>query len=96
MDSLLSREVVQYLKDISKHTDAKPGYYLTVNGKTSVIKTDFNPPIHFPRKCQYEIACCGVETYYSFPNINNDNNKKLVLMVERNGYSLIFQLVVMR
>ena len=46
-----------------------------MSGNASLIQTNFNPPLIFPSECHYEIACCGVETYYSFPNINENNNK---------------------
>ena len=75
MESLSSREVVGYLKDISNHYKPKPSYYITVSGKDSKIQTTFNPPLSFPNDCHYEIACCGVETYYTFPNIDAKNNK---------------------
>jgi len=97
MDTSSSREVVQYLKEISNHTEPKPSYYLTVSGKTSTITTDFIPPLIFPTQCQYEIACCGVETYYSFPNIKDDDNKVKVkigkewkvLAIEKGCYEII-------
>ena len=83
MDTSSSSEVVQYLKEISNHTESKPSYYLTVSGKSSTIKTDFIPPLIFPKQCQYEIACCGVETYFSFPNIDDDDNKIKVKIGEK-------------
>jgi len=66
---------VYYLKSIANHVEPKPSYYMTVSGKSSLIHTNFNPPLVFPSGCHYEIACCGVETYYSFPNIDDDDNK---------------------
>ena len=83
MDTSSSSEVIQYLKEISNHTESKPSYYLTVSGKSSTIKTDFIPPLIFPKQCQYEIACCGVETYFSFPNIDDDDNKIKVKIGEK-------------
>ena len=68
-------EVVGYLKSIAYHTEPKPSYYVTVSGQTSSIQTIFNPPLFFSQGCRYEIACCGLETYYSFPNIDEKNNK---------------------
>ena len=65
-------EVVGYLKDIAKHVEPKDSYYISAVGKSSCIHTDFNPPLHFPSA---EIALCGLETYYSFPNIDEQNNK---------------------
>ena len=68
-------EVVGYLKSIAQHTESKPSYYVTVSEKKSRIQTSFSPPLIFPQECQYEMALCGLETYYSFPNIDKENNK---------------------
>lgn len=88
---MLSREeaVVHYLKSIANHIEPKPSYYITVSGKSSNIQTTFTPPLIFPSSCHYEIACCGVETYYSFPNINEDNNKVRVKIGSETDWKLI-------
>jgi len=75
MDTLWKEQVVKYLREISHHTEPKPSIYVQASGTSSVIKTDYTPALEFPPGCQYEIACCGVETYYSFPNITKENNK---------------------
>ena len=83
MESSSSKEeAVGYLKRIANHTEPKPSYYVTVSGKKSRIQTTFNPPLIFPTECQYEMALCGLETYYSFPNIDKDNNKVQVSIDE--------------
>ena len=69
-----SSSVEQLLKDIVHHLTPKPSYYFQVSGKTSTITTTFSPPITFEPGCSYEMACVGVETYYSFPNIAESNN----------------------
>ena len=66
--------VERYLKDISEHTGFKASWYITCSGKESHIRTTFSPPINVPPGCHYEMACCSVETYYSFPNIDETNN----------------------
>ena len=75
MESSKGTEVVNYLKKIAQHTEPKPSYYVTVTGKDSRLQTSFNPPLIFPSECGYEIALVGLETYYSFPNIDKKNNK---------------------
>ena len=73
MESSSKGEVVGYLKDIAKHVGPKPdSCYIAVNGNSSCIHTDFNPPLHFSSA---EMALCELETYYSFPNIDEQNNK---------------------
>ena len=67
-----------YLKDIAEHTEPKASWYISCSGKDSHIRTTFSPPINVPPGCHYEMACCSVETYYSFPNIfETDNAIKL-------------------
>ena len=43
------------------------------NSKTR-FKTWFKPPIQLDEKRDYEIAFIDLETYYSFPNIDNSNS----------------------
>jgi len=67
---------VNLLETIVKHTESKPSWYIAVSGKNSSLSTVFTPPLEFPSDdCNYEIACCSVETYYSFPNIDERNNR---------------------
>ena len=69
-----SLKQVELLETIAKHTETKPNWYIAVSGKSSSISTIFSPPLEFPPDCDYEMACCSVETYYSFPNIDATNN----------------------
>ena len=74
MESSSGNQVERYLKDISEHTGFKASWYITCSGKDSHIRTTFSPAINVPPGCHYEMACCSVETYYSFPNIDEKNN----------------------
>ena len=47
---------------------------ICVSGNTSRIQTTFVPPLELPPSTPYEMALTGLETYYSFPNINATNN----------------------
>ena len=71
MESLHEMEL---LSTIVKRTEPKSGWYVTVTGKHSDILTTFSPPLSFSSGCDYELACCSVETFYSFPNIEKHNN----------------------
>ena len=76
MDWMSKEEaVVHYLNDIANHIEPKPSYYITVSGRSSSLQTTFTPPLIFKPNCNYQIACCGLETYYSFPNIDEEDNK---------------------
>lgn len=73
---------LELLKKLVKSTEPKPSWYITVSGKSSEIITTFSPPLSFPSGCSYQIACCGVETYYSFPNIDDTNNSMKISVDE--------------
>ena len=59
--------------------------YIIQNGKNSRIETTFVPSLELDGK--YEIALQSIETYYSFPNIDEKNNKIIVSL--DNGTSWI-------
>ena len=63
-----------YLKAIANHTEPRPSYFITVSNEGSTIATSFSPPLTFLPGCNYEMALCSLETYYSFPNIDKTNN----------------------
>lgn len=69
-----SSSELELLKTMVQRTEPKPSWYVTVSGNSSEINTTFSPPLSFPTGCNYEMACCGLETYYSFPNIDKENN----------------------
>ena len=48
---------------------------MIASGIDSRIVTTFEQPIKLDPKRQYELALLNLETYYSFPNINETNNK---------------------
>ena len=75
MESLREMEL---LKTIVKQSESKPGYYVTITGRKSEIVTSFSPPLSFPSDRNFEMACCSVETFYSFPNIDSQNNSMKV------------------
>ena len=65
---------MELLETLVKQNEPKPSWYVTISGKDAEIVTNFSPPLTFPNNCNYEIACCSVETFYSFPNIDQKNN----------------------
>lgn len=64
----------QLLEKIVRNTDPKKSFYILVSGKSTRIRTKFNPLIQLDRAKQYEMALVNLETYYSFPNIDATNN----------------------
>lgn len=60
------------LLEISKPGDVE---YITVSGTGSRLVTRFCPPLALDfASSGYEMALCRLETFYSFPNIDNTNN----------------------
>ena len=65
---------VDLLKQIVKNTEHKTSFQIIVSDSESRFKTRFNPTLQLDRDKEYEIALVNLETYYSFPNIENTNN----------------------
>ena len=55
-------------------SEPKESYNLIVTGNSSTIETRYDPPIYLQKGRSYELALINLETYYSFPNIDGDNN----------------------
>ena len=70
----MDEETKGYLKQIAKNTSYKTSFQVIVTGDKSNFNTLFNPKIELDREKVYEIALVNLETYYSFPNIDNSNN----------------------
>ena len=49
-------------------------FQIIVSGNESSFNTILNPMLHLDRDKEYEIALVNLETYYSFPNIDETNN----------------------
>ena len=65
---------VDLLKQIVKNTEHKTSFQIIVSDSESRFKTRFNPTLELDRDKEYEIALVNLETYYSFPNIDDTNN----------------------
>ena len=63
-----------HLKKLVEHAEVNFSRMNILNGRTSKIKRDFMVPVTFPSpNCSYEMALTKLETYYSFPNIDETN-----------------------
>ena len=58
---------------------AKKSFQVIVSGNQSSFNTLFNPKIELDRNKVYEIALVNLETYYSFPNIDDSNKSTLTI-----------------
>ena len=65
---------VDLLKQIVKNTEHKTSFQIIVSGNESSFNTRLNPTLQLDREKEYEIALVKLETYYSFPNIDETNN----------------------
>ena len=65
---------IELLERIAKNTDHKTSFQVIISGNQSSFNTLFNLKIELDRNKVYEIALVNLETYYSFPNIDDTNN----------------------
>ena len=65
---------IELLEKIVKNTEHKTSFQIIVSGNESSFNTRFNPKLELDRDTVYEIALVNLETYYSFPNIDETNN----------------------
>ena len=70
----MDEESKEYLKQIAENTSHKTSFQVILSGNQSGFNTLFNPKIELDMKKVYEIALVNLETYYSFPNIDDSNN----------------------
>ena len=65
---------VDLLKQIVKNTEHNTSFQIIVSNNKSSFKTRLNQTLQLDREKEYEIALVNLETYYSFPNIDETNN----------------------
>jgi len=65
---------LELLQKIAHNTEPKESFQIVVNSNKTKFTTQFNPHIQFKKNKSYEIALVNLETYYSFPNIDETNN----------------------
>ena len=65
---------VELLEQIVKNTTHKTSFQIIVSNDKSNFNTRFNPKLELDKDKVYEIALVNLETYYSFPNIDETNN----------------------
>jgi len=59
---------------IERNTSLKTSTHIVVSKNSTKIKTTFHPQIELDRTRKYEMALVSWETYYSFPNLSDENN----------------------
>ena len=64
----------QLLKQTVNNTEPERSFSIVVSENKTRFKTWYDPSIQLDNKKDYEIVLINLETYYSFPNIDNSNN----------------------
>ena len=62
------------LDRIADNTRPKQSFNLVVSNNTNPVITTFTSPLMLNPKYNYEIALLSLDTYYTFPDIIEDNN----------------------
>lgn len=62
------------LKEIANNTRPRESMSIILRGNKSKIFTQHSPPIQLDKTRGWEMALIDLETYYSFPNIDDGNN----------------------
>ena len=70
----------EYLQKIAENTSIRPSFQVVLTGVGSKLETKFTPPMTARAGCSYEVALVSLETYYSFGNIDESNNKFKVFL----------------
>ena len=74
MEVDLLKKILKNLEQIVKNTEHKTSFPIIVSDSKPRFKTRFNPTLQLDRDKEYETALVNLETYYSFPNIDETNN----------------------
>jgi len=65
----------ELLEKIALHTEPKESFQIVVSDNKTRFATQFNPHIQLKKNKGYETALANLETYYSFPNITEENGR---------------------
>jgi len=65
----------ELLEKITLNTEPKESFQNVVSDNKTRLTTQFNPHIQLKKNKGYEIALVNLETYYSFPNITEENSR---------------------
>src|SRR6218665_2382295 len=69
------REIAKNTERTARNTRAKrSSHYILVSEKNARIRTRFSPSLELKGNKKYEMVLVGLETYYSFSNIDATNN----------------------
>ena len=64
----------ELLEQIAHNTEPKESFQVEVSDNKMKFTTRFHPHVQLKMDKKYEIALVNLETYYSFPNVDDTNN----------------------
>ena len=70
----------EYLQKIVENTSIRPSFQVVLTGVGSKLEAKFTPPLTARAGCSHELALVSLETFYSFGNIDESNNKFKVFL----------------
>ena len=79
----------ELLERIAHNTEPKESFQIVVSDNKMKFTTRFNPHIQLKTDKKYEIALVNLETYYSFPNVD-DTITTLVIHQMGEEFGIIF------
>ena len=70
------------MKEVLVRTKPKDSFTLVVSNDSANIQTTFSPPLYLQANGDNELAMVNLETYYSFANIQEDENNSFKWSVD--------------
>ena len=67
-------KILKYTEQIVKNTSHKMSFQIIVSDRKSSFNTRLNPMLQLDSDKKYEVALVNLETFYSFPNMDETNN----------------------
>jgi len=80
----------ELLEKIALSTEPKESFEIVVSDNKTRFTAQFNPHIQLKKNKGYEIALVNLETYYSFPNITEENSRFMYSSDEGQMWFVIF------
>ena len=76
--------VMESLNKLIEFVEPGPQNLIVMTGKGSKLRTVFNPPLEYNMSsiC-YEMCLIRLETYFSFPNIAENNNAVKIFIINK-------------
>ena len=74
MESSLLKQIADNTEKTARNTEPKTSFFIALCERSSRIRYNFSPVLELDKNKNYEMALVDLETYYSFPNIDETKN----------------------